>query len=272
MCIRDSPDWYDARFHRYARLLFGLSARHCSRLITASNYTAGRIAARWPDVGPIEVVPWPAVVRTRTVRALPPRPWQVVMVSATEAHKNHVGAIEAIETVRGSLGDDVGLTLIGPAGRSERDVMAHARRADPDGLWIRRLIDIPDSELEQTYRSAWVVIQPSFDEGFCLPLLEAAAYGTPAVHSGRGSMPEVVSGVNANSVDPLVLSEHVVALADPQRYAAASQSALADCGRMSPARFADELTRLIADVRAATRSRRHRGVERLPGALRDVRL
>jgi alpha-1,3-rhamnosyl/mannosyltransferase len=270
--VLDHPEWYDARFRRYARLLFGLSARHCSRLITASNYTAGRIAERWPDVGPIEVVPWPTVMRTHTVRALPPRPWQVVMVSATEAHKNHVAAIEAIETARRSLGDDVGLTLIGPAGRSEHDVMARARRADPNGLWIRRLIDIPDSELEQTYRSAWVVIQPSLDEGFCLPLLEAAAHGTPAVHSGRGSMPEVVSGVNANSVDPVVLSEHVVALADPQRYAAASQSALVDCGRMSPARFADELTRLIAAVLAAPVARRHRGVERLATSLRNVRL
>jgi glycosyltransferase involved in cell wall biosynthesis len=148
--------------------------------------------------------------------------------------------------------------------------MLCAQRADPEGLWIRRLINIPDSELEQIYRAAWVVIQPSFDEGFCLPLLEAAAHGTPAVHSGRGSMPEVVGCVNANSVHPAALSERVVELADPKRYVAASRSALADCARMSPARFANELTRLIIDVRAAPHFGRHHGVGRVVATLRSV--
>jgi alpha-1,2-rhamnosyltransferase len=193
------------------------------------------------------------------------------MVAATEAHKNHVGAIDAIETVRRSLGDDVHLTLVGPVGRSEGDVMRRVRTADPDGLWIRRLIGISDLELQQTYRSAWIMIQPSFDEGFCLPLLEAAAHGTPAVHSGQGSMPEVVSCVNANSVRSDVLSQRVVELADPRRYHDASRSALADCDTKSPARFTAELTRLVTDVAASPPSRRRGGVKRLATGSRHTR-
>jgi glycosyltransferase involved in cell wall biosynthesis len=270
--VLDHPEWYDPGFHRYARLLFGLSARRCSRLVTASHHTAARIADHWPDVGLPEVIPWPIIMKAQKPRSLPPRPWQVVMVAATEAHKNHVGAIDAIETARRSLGDDVHLILVGPAGRSEDDVMRRVRTADPDGLWIRRLIGISDVELEQTYRSAWVVIQPSFDEGFCLPLLEAAAHGTPAVHSGRGSMPEVVSCVNANSVRSDVLSHRVVELADPQRYRDASQSALADCHWKSPARFTNELTRLVTEVVVAPMSKRHDSFKRLARSARDPSL
>jgi alpha-1,2-rhamnosyltransferase len=192
------------------------------------------------------------------------------MVAATEAHKNHVGAIDAVEMARSALGDDVHLALVGPAGRSEGDVMRRVRTADPDGSWIRRLMGISDFALEETYRSAWVVLQPSFDEGFCLPLAEAAAHATPAVHSGRGSMPEVVTCVNADSVLSEVLSQRIVELADPHRYLDASLSALADCRRMSPARFADELTRLVTDVVAAPASSRRGGFKRLAMSSRDT--
>jgi glycosyltransferase involved in cell wall biosynthesis len=261
--VLDHPEWFDPGFYRYARLLFGLSARRCSRLVTASHHTAARIAYYWPDVRPPEVIPWPIVMKAQQPRQLPPRPWQVVMVAATETHKNHIGAIDAVERARRSLGDDVQLSLIGPAGRSEDEVIRRMRTADPDRLWIRRLTGISDLDLEQTYRSAWVVVQPSFDEGFCLPLLEAAAHGTPAVHSGQGSMPEVVTGVNANSVNSEVLSESIVDLAAPQSYLDASRSALADGRRMSPARFSDELTRLVTTVVAAPTSRRRVGFKRV---------
>lgn len=249
--VLDHPEWFDAGFHRYARLLFGLSAKRCSRLVTASQYTADRIAAHWPDVGPVDVIRWPTTIKADSARALPSEPWQVVMVAATEAHKNHIGAIDAMEIARASLGEELSLTLIGPAGRSEDDVMRRIEMVDAGGEWIRRLKNISDAELEQAYRNAWVLLQPSFDEGFCLPLIEAGAYGVPAVHSGRGAMPEVVDAVNAESVEAEVLSQRIIELAEPQRYLEASQSALEDCRRMSPTRFTTELARLITDTIAA---------------------
>lgn len=251
MMVLDHPEWFDAGFHRYARLLFGLSAKHCTRLVTASQYTAGRITAYWPEVGPIDVIRWPATIKTDAARALPPKPWRVVMVAATEAHKNHIGAIEAVEIARAALGEELSLVLIGPAGRREDEVMRRIEMADPGGEWIRRLKGISDAELEQAYRNAWILLQPSFDEGFCLPLIEAGAYGVPAVHSGRGAMPEVVTAVNAESVEAEVLSQWIIELAEPQRYLEASRSALEDCRRMSPTGFATELTRLITDAVAA---------------------
>lgn len=247
--VLDHPEWFDRGFSRYAQLLFGLSARHCSRVITPSRYSAGRISDHWPGARPIEVLPWPGAPKTSMPRTLPPRPWQVVMVAATEAHKNHAAAIDAVAAARGILGEDIRLAVIGPPGRREDEVMRYIRVADPDAVWVQRLVDVSDGELERTYRSAWLVIQPSLDEGYCLPLMEAAAQGTPAVHSGRGAMPDVVRGVNARSVMSPQLCRHIVELSQPDRYTEASRAALADCGRMSPARFSTELARLIEEVR-----------------------
>jgi alpha-1,3-rhamnosyl/mannosyltransferase len=48
---------------------------------------------------------------------------------------------------------------------------------------------------------ARLLVLPSFDEGFGLPLLEAMSLGIPAVASNRGALPEVAGGA-AMLVDP----------------------------------------------------------------------
>jgi glycosyltransferase involved in cell wall biosynthesis len=269
--VLDHPEWFDPGYARYARLLFGLSARHCSRLITPSHYTAKRVAAHWPDLASVRVLPWPCVPKAHQARVPPPRPWQILMVAATERHKNHAAAIAAISFARQSLGSDLHLTLVGPVGRNEEEVMRRVQSVDPERLWIRRLVGIAEPSLEQAYRSAWIVLQPAFDEGFCLPLLEAASYGTPVVHSGRGAMPEVLTCINANSVQPEVLSQRIVEIADPQRYAEASRSALADACRMTPERFRVELARLVSDVKVTRYTRRRPGFGRGDKDLGDRR-
>ena len=46
-----------------------------------------------------------------------------------------------------------------------------------------------------------MLVLPSFEEGFGLPVLEAMACGVPVVVSNRGSLPEV-AGDAASPVDP----------------------------------------------------------------------
>ncbi len=62
---------------------------------------------------------------------------------------------------------------------------------------------VQSEELTALYNLAVVYCQPSFDEGFGLPVLEAMACGCPVVCSNKGSLPEV-AGEAAEMVEPTV--------------------------------------------------------------------
>lgn len=69
---------------------------------------------------------------------------------------------------------------------------------DPD---IIRIGFVPTEDLVAIYNLATVYCQPSFYEGFGLPVLEAMACGTPVVAANASSLPEVC-GNAAVMVDP----------------------------------------------------------------------
>lgn len=60
---------------------------------------------------------------------------------------------------------------------------------------------VPDTGREELLLGARLLVLPSFDEGFGLPVLEAMSLGVPVVASGRGALPEVAGGT-AVLVDP----------------------------------------------------------------------
>jgi alpha-1,3-rhamnosyl/mannosyltransferase len=60
---------------------------------------------------------------------------------------------------------------------------------------------VPDSERQGVYAGARLLVLPSFDEGFGMPVVEAMSLGVPVVASNRGALPEV-SGGAAVLVDP----------------------------------------------------------------------
>lgn len=66
---------------------------------------------------------------------------------------------------------------------------------------VRRLGFVDDGDLVGLYNLAEVYCQPSYYEGFGLPVLEAMACGCPVVASNRGSLPEVCAGAGL-MVDP----------------------------------------------------------------------
>lgn len=74
---------------------------------------------------------------------------------------------------------------------------------DPE---VIRLGFVPEKDLVIIYNLATVYCQPSFYEGFGLPVLEAMVCGTPVVASNQSSLPEV-TGKAAILVDPYDIKE-----------------------------------------------------------------
>jgi glycosyltransferase involved in cell wall biosynthesis len=106
------------------------------------------------------------------------------------------------------------LTLVGEPVTDPylRSLEALAGRLAPGAVTFAR--GLSTEQLAAAYRSAHVVVSLSEHEGFCIPLLEAFALGTPVVARPSGGVPEVAgdAALLTDDRDPAVLAE-LVALA-----------------------------------------------------------
>ena len=71
---------------------------------------------------------------------------------------------------------------------------------------------LDDDELVAVLQGAALSVMPSFEEGFGLPVLEAAACGVPAIWSNTSSLPEVLDEPTAcfDPHDPSAIAEAIV--------------------------------------------------------------
>jgi glycosyltransferase involved in cell wall biosynthesis len=81
------------------------------------------------------------------------------------------------------------LRLVG----GDADEITALKRQIPGGRTgqVRIAGRVSDRELEDAYRQADAVVQPSLAEGFGLPAREATLRGLPLCHSGRGAMSDI---------------------------------------------------------------------------------
>lgn len=133
----------------------------------------------------------PATRGTARPADVPEGPY-VVCVTGTDEHKNTVGLIEAWARLPGSLLDRHRLVIVGAAGDAVR--ARWSREADRAG--VVRSVEltgaVSDERLLHLLQHAELSITPSFEEGFGLPVLEAAACGAAVISSDRGALPEVL--------------------------------------------------------------------------------
>lgn len=116
----------------------------------------------------------------------------VLYVGDVNWNKNILGLIKAFHKLETK---NLKLILVGKAFENKdlketREIIRLIKQLDLDDKIIR-LGWVPDEELVAIYNSASVYCQPSFYEGFGLPVLEAMACGCPVVAAKAGSLPEI---------------------------------------------------------------------------------
>jgi glycosyltransferase involved in cell wall biosynthesis len=185
----------------------------------ALDYPIGRIRSIGAGVEE-QFVPPSVRSLPRPDRVLPPAVGRyVVSVTGGDERKNTEGLLRA-------------WALLDPAVRRKRHLViatAHSpavlrrweRWADEGGIRDRVVFtgSITDDEMVAILQGAELAVMPSMEEGFGLPVVEAAACGTPVICSGVSSLPEVL-GERAAEFDPI----------EPVSIAHAIERALTDAG------------------------------------------
>jgi len=186
---------YDAVMTRLARLYAaGASAiiadsEHSRRaIVDRLGIAAGRTVVIPVGLGP-EFQPTAPTAVQRERYGLGPR--YALYVGNFLPHKNLPRLLGAWAALPEALRSSHRLVLAG-GDRTGRPALAAAA----DSLGLRERVVFPglidDADLPALYGGADAVVQPSLEEGFGLPALEAMACGAPVVASRRGALPEVV--------------------------------------------------------------------------------
>ena len=152
--------------------------------------------------------------RELAAAGVPPGPY-LLMVGTIEPRKNHIGALRAFARLR-HRGIPHRLVIAGGRGWLDEPIFAeHARLGLGESVVFPRFV--PDRLLPALYACAALLLQPSYYEGFGIPVLEAMGAGTPVIASDRPSLPEIAGG-----------AARIVPVEDPGNLAEAIWSLLGD--------------------------------------------
>jgi glycosyltransferase involved in cell wall biosynthesis len=114
------------------------------------------------------------------------------MVGTVEPRKNHIFVLNTLAMLRAEGKQVPRLVVVGRRGWKNKEAKRQLREAVRAG-WVEwHDQGIPDDGLADLYARAHCVIQASLDEGFGLPVAEAAAMGKPVVLSDIPVFREIV--------------------------------------------------------------------------------
>jgi alpha-1,3-rhamnosyl/mannosyltransferase len=240
-----------------------LARSHAARadaVMVSSHYAAAEVM-RELQIPParVHVCPpgqpsWAADVREqrRTVA-----PAHILFLGTLMPRKNVGTLLDAYAQLRSAVPDAPQLWLAGHSTPAAAAWEARCRRPPLQGH-VRLHGYVDEVQRRRLYASARMLVLPSYEEGFGLPVLEAMACGVPVVVSSRGSLPEV-AGDAARPVDPDnvdALAAEMRSLLDADVASAAAARGLAQAARYSWAACADAARRAYA---SAMETHAHRG-------------
>ena len=146
----------------------------------------------------------------------------ILFVGTLEPRKNVGGLLDAYEQLLLRHRSVPRLVLAGKAPPEATPWLDRIARAPLAGH-VEHIGYVEAPNRRALYEGARLLVQPSFDEGFGIPVLEAMTIGVPVVASNRGALPEVL-GDAGPLVDPDAdgaLASAIERLIDDDAFAAA---------------------------------------------------
>ncbi|MHC6229962.1 glycosyltransferase [Arthrobacter sp. MMS24-T111] len=156
-------------------------AARCREIVAISEYTANELAEEGLSTS---VVPLP-------IQAIHPIEWRpapedryVLCVAAQEHHKNLARLVEAWNEV-----DACGwrLVICGRPGAASLEIRDAIKRLGLEDS-VQVVSGLDDVAYQSLLAGCSGYVQPSFDEGLCIPALDLAAAGAPTVVSALGNL------------------------------------------------------------------------------------
>jgi glycosyltransferase involved in cell wall biosynthesis len=117
---------------------------------------------------------------------------------------------------------------------------------------------VDPADRKALYEGARLLVQPSHEEGFGIPVLEAMTLGVPVVAANRGALPEVLgdAGLLTDASDPEAIAAAIARVLDEAGLATACASR--GVVRSRRFRWAETASRALDVYRLAVRRRAER--------------
>jgi glycosyltransferase involved in cell wall biosynthesis len=243
LAIYDHPEWFPDRQWISTTVLVPHSVRGARMVICPSEATRRAVMARFRvsedrcrviphGVDSVFALPVSAADRSNLQAhyGLPDR--FILQVGTVQPRKNHVATLRALAAIPER--DRVPFVVAGEFGWKFEPVLRTVQELALT-RWVRFIGYVEPSRLPALYQTATVLVFPSLDEGFGLPVLEAFAAGTPVVASEVGAISEV-----AKDAAMLVPADDTAALAAALRAALtdeARRAQLVERGRQRVAEY-----------------------------------
>jgi glycosyltransferase involved in cell wall biosynthesis len=203
----DRPDSSRPDVRRDYPALVHAHAARADRIIVSSRYAAGAVASRL-GAEPEKISLCPPGAPEWPPRRAAPRPGYLLFMGTIEPRKNVGVLLDAYERLLGrqtGVGHGANralpeLILAGKATEAARATLDRLERSPLRGV-VRHLGYVDANRRRALYEGARLLVLPSLDEGFGLPVLEAMATGVPVIAASRGALPEVLGGAGP-LIDP----------------------------------------------------------------------
>jgi glycosyltransferase involved in cell wall biosynthesis len=202
-------------------LSIAYSFKAADRIWTPSQYSADEAARLFPSVRdklrvlPNQVDGFAGEPADLTSLDLPERYWLVV--GTRELRKNVPWLVQAWAQARAQAASVPPLVLVGS--------LEHLPPEQRSLSGLQAVSGVSDAQLHGLYRQAERLWQPSYAEGFGLPVVEALSVGTPVAVATGTSLDEVTPPVapRFSPSDGPALTQLMLRLADAPREACAAQ-------------------------------------------------